>query len=73
MLPVAFIVPDTFTPVPVTVTTSLPTALIVTLPLLVAIVTLLLPLLILDCDTDNVTQDRLPLPSVCRYWPYYQT
>ena len=45
----AFTLPDTFMPVPVTTTMlALPTALIVMLPLAVAILTLLFPLVILE-------------------------
>ena len=68
ILPVAFNVPDTLTPVPVTTNTfAFPTALMFTLPLLLGILTLLLPLLILEGVTDTVTQLKLPVPSVCKY------
>ena len=69
-VPVAFNVPAILTPVPVTTTIlALPTALMFTLPLALGILTLLLPLLMPLVDIDSVTQLRLPLPSVCKYWP----
>ena len=67
-LPVAFNVPATLIPVPVTTTTfALPTAEILTLPLAAGISTLLLPLLILLVLTD--IQLKLPLPLVERTCP----
>ena len=47
-LPVMFAVPEIFAPVPVTVNVVLPTAVITTFPFAVGILTLLLPLAIID-------------------------
>ena len=68
VLPVAFNVPATLTPVPVTTITVLPTAVRLMLPFAVAILTLLLPLLILlDDPPATVDHVNVPVPSVCRY------
>ena len=67
-LPVAFNVPATLTPVPVTTSIVLPTALILTLPLALGMFTLLFPLLMLLVDPDDtVDHDNVPVPSVCKY------
>jgi len=71
VLPVTFNVPVMFAPVPViTNMFALPTALILTFPLLDGMLTLLLPLLILLVDPlATVDQDSIPEPSVCKYCP----
>jgi len=64
-LPVAFNVPATLTPVPVTINTlALPATDVVTLPPEVAIDTLLLPLDIL-LELAAAAQVSVPAPSVC--------
>ena len=62
-----------FAPVPVIVITlAVPTALNVIFPFAVAILTLLLPLLILDMPLPAVcaTQLKLPEPSVCNTYAF---
>ena len=67
-LPVTFAVPLMFAPVPVTTNTLvLPDALILTFPLELGILTLLLPLLMLDVLIP--TQLNPPEPFVCNTYP----
>ena len=69
-LPVAFSVPAILTPVPVITIVVFPTAVKLILPFAAGMFTLLFPLLILLVEPElTVDHERVPDPSVDRYWP----
>ena len=67
MLPVASTLPEIFAPRSVTTNEVLPPAVRLMFPFIAGILILLVPLLIPE-PADIDTHDKLPVPSVCRYW-----